>query len=72
MSKLEAGFQKNAFLAGLALDSQLLSGDENIVPALLGMLEPCSGNIRGITPGTLIYVWSLPEALMLAVTGTKP
>ena len=61
MTKLEAGFQKNAFSYLLALRLIPITPFwvVNIVPALLGMRmnHYVLATFIGITPGTLIYLW---------------
>ena len=61
MTKLEAGFRKNAFsyLLALRLIPAVPFWVVNIVPALLGMRlnQYVLATFIGITPGTLIYVW---------------
>ena len=76
MAKLEAGFQKNAFLYVLAL--RLIPAAPfwvvNIVPALLGMRfnRFVLATFIGITPGTLIYVWVARSFDKLLSQGQKP
>ena len=61
ITKLEAGFQKNAFSYLLALRLIPIAPFwvVNIVPALLGMRmnHYVLATFIGITPGTLIYLW---------------
>ena len=76
MSKLEAGFQKNAFSYLLAL--RLIPAAPfwvvNIVPALLGMRlnHYVLATFIGITPGTLIYVWVARSFDSLLLRGQSP
>ena len=76
MSKLEAGFQKNAFSYLLAL--RLIPAAPfwvvNIVPALLGMRlnHYVLATFIGITPGTLIYVWVAKSFDILLSRGHSP
>ena len=76
MAKLEAGFQKNAFLYLLAL--RLIPAAPfwvvNIVPALLGMRlnQFVLATFIGITPGTLIYVWMARSFDNLLSQGQTP
>ena len=76
ITKLEAGFQKNAFSYLLAL--RLIPAAPfwvvNIVPALLGMRlkQYVLATFIGITPGTLIYVWVAKSFDILLSRGQSP
>lgn len=76
MTKLEAGFQKNAFSYLLAL--RLIPAAPfwvvNIVPALLGMRlnQYVLATFIGIAPGTLIYVWVARSFDILLSRGQSP
>ena len=76
MTKLEAGFQKNAFSYLLAL--RLIPAAPfwvvNIVPALLGMRlnQYVLATFIGIAPGTFIYVWVARSFDILLSRGQSP
>lgn len=76
MSKLEAGFQRNAFSYLLALRLIPIAPFwvVNIVPALLGMRlnHYMLATFIGITPGTLIYVWAARNFDSLLSQGQSP
>ena len=76
MTKLEAGFQKNAFsyLLALRLIPVVPFWVVNIVPALLGMRvnHYMLATFIGITPGTLIYVWVAKSFDILLSRGQVP
>ena len=76
MTKLEAGFQKNAFsyLLALRLIPIFPFWVVNIVPALLGMRvnQYMLATFIGITPGTLIYVWVAKSIEILLSRGQTP
>ena len=76
MTKLEAGFQKNAFsyLLALRLIPVVPFWVVNIVPALLGMRvnHYMLATFIGITPGTLIYVWVAKSFDVLLTRGQSP
>ena len=76
ITKLEAGFQKNAFsyLLALRLIPVFPFWVVNIVPALLGMRmnHYLLATFIGITPGTLIYVWVAKSFDILLSRGQTP
>ena len=75
-TKLEVGFQENAFFYLLAL--RLIPAAPfwvvNIIPALLGMRlnHYVLATFIGITPGTLIYVWVSRSFDILLSRGKSP
>ena len=76
ITKLEVGFQKNAFsyLLALRLIPVVPFWVVNIVPALLGMRVDhyLLATFIGITPGTLIYVWVAKSLDTLLSRGQIP
>ena len=76
MTKLEAGFHKNAisYLLVLRLIPALPFWVVNIVPALFGMRlnHYVLATFIGITPGTLIYVWVARSFDSLLSGGQSP
>ena len=76
MTKLEVGFQNNAFsyLLALRLSPAVPFWVVNIVPALLGMRlnHYVLATFIGITPGTLIYVWVARSFDSLLSRGQRP
>ena len=76
VTKLEAGFQRNAFsyLLALRLFPAAPFWVVNIVPALLSMRldQYVLATIIGITPGTLIYVWVARSFDSLMSRGQSP
>ena len=76
MTKLEAGFHKNAisYLLALRLIPVVPFWVVNIVPALLGMRlnHYVLATFIGITPGTLIYVWIAKSFDRLLSRGQSP
>ena len=76
ITKLEAGFHKNAisYLLALRLIPVVPFWVVNIVPALLGMRlnHYVLATFIGITPGTLIYVWVARSFDSLLSGGQNP
>ena len=76
MTKLEAGFHKNAifYLLALRLIPAVPFWVVNIVPALLGMRvnHYVLATFIGITPGTLIHVWVARSFDSLLSIGQSP